>query len=866
MSKDGKRHGATETPLMQQYRAIKAQHENAILFFRMGDFYEMFFDDAECASRELGITLTSRNSGGAADVPLAGVPVKAAGEYLRRLVELGHRVAICEQVEDPKHAKGVVKREVVETVTPGAIVSQDWLDGDRNNFLVAVQPGDPTGIAALDLSTGEFLVETVAEQESENTIARYAPREIVMPADFEDPLGGGTTILTKRDVWEFDEGLAADDLKRHFRLHSLEGIGMEDRDGPALRAAGALLKYALELQPSGLPHLARPIVRRDGNTMPLDEMTKRNLELERPLQSDTPGGTLLEVVDRTVTPMGKRLLRQWLLGPLRVRQAIIDRHDAVEVMVQDLKGREALRDALDGVRDVERLMGRAAANRASPRDLGSLRDSFKRLPQVFDALSNLEDRSSSVILDRIVDDFDLHERLTDNMVQLLVDRPPQNIGDTDSFRPGADSELDEARDLRDGGKRFIANLQARERERTGISSLKVGFNKVFGYYIEVTKARQHAVPDEYDRRQTLTNAERYITPELKDYEARVLGAEEKVLERERALVAQMCAFVGEELPALQQTARLIAELDVLAGLSETAVKEQYTRPEMFDEEVLDLKGCRHPVVERMLPQGKFIPNDVFLDVSSRVVLLTGPNMAGKSTILRQVGLVVILAQMGSFIPAKAANIGIVDRLFTRVGASDNLGRGQSTFMVEMSETSSILHGATDRSLVLLDEIGRGTSTFDGVAIAWAVTEHIHDTIGCKTIFATHYHELTQLTDTLQHARNFNVAVKEVGDDIVFLHRLEPGGSDRSYGIHVARLAGLPGGVVKRAWEILALLESGHHVAGVTPPSPPDAAQLALFQADEHEVLKQIRELDPNTMTPIEALGRLADMKRQMEES
>jgi DNA mismatch repair protein MutS len=849
---------------MQQYREIKAQHSDAILFFRMGDFYEMFYEDAKRASRDLGITLTSRNSGGAAEVPLAGVPVKAAGEYLRRLVELGHRVAICEQVEDPKLAKGVVRREVVETLTPGAVLAQDWLEGGRNNFLVALQPTDPSGIAALDLSTGEFILETVAATDLEAALTRYAPREVVVPEGQGAVIPDGT-MVTEREAWEYDGSLATEDITRHFGLRDLEGLDIEAGDRPALQAAGALLKYTAELQPGGLPHMARPTVRRAGTTIPLDQMTKRNLELETPLRMDTPGGTLLEVIDRTVTPMGARLVRQWLLAPLRTVAQIDGRLDAVSVFVNDMRGRERARDALDGIRDLERLSGRTAARRATPRDLGALRDSLALLPDVRNALDGLASRETSVELTRCSHDLNLHGELTDRLSRHLVDRPPPAIGQGDSIRPGADGELDEVRDLRDGGKQFIASLQARERERTGIASLKVGYNKVFGYYLEVSKARQHDVPLDYERRQTLTNAERYVTPELKEYEAKVLGAEEQVLQRERELLERLSEAVRERLAELQQTATLLAQIDVFASLAETAVREQYVRPTVSDTYGMEMKACRHPVVERMLPPGKFVPNDIVLDESGRVVLLTGPNMAGKSTVLRQIGLCVIMAHMGSYVPAQSAIVGVVDRIFTRVGASDNLGRGQSTFMVEMSETSSILHAATGRSLVLLDEIGRGTSTFDGVAIAWAVTEYLHDCAGCKTIFATHYHELTQLTETLQHARNWNVAVKESGHNIVFLHRLEPGGTDRSYGIHVARLAGLPHGVVGRAWEILSLLESGHHVAGQSPPVPQDSSQLGLFAPEEHRVLQELRELDPETMTPIEALSRLAEFKRLTEE-
>jgi len=846
---------------MQQYREIKARHRDAILFFRMGDFYEMFYQDAELAARELGLTLTSRNNGGAADVPLAGVPVKAAAEYLRRLVDRGHRVAICEQVEDPRFAQGIVRREVIETVTPGAALDDGLLETARNNFLMALQPGDPVGIAALDISTGEFLLETVPPADVPLAVQRLDPREIVLPRGASLPVPEGV-LRSEREAWEFDGPGTAADLARRFGLASLDGLGVEPGDLPALAAAGALLKYAGELRPGGLPQLARPVVLRPAEAMPLDEMTRRNLELLEPLRPGAPGGTLLEVLDRTMTPMGARLLRRWLLAPLRSLDAIQARHDAVEVLVHDARGRERLREALDGMRDLERLASRAAARRAGPRELGALRDSLARLPDVKNALDGLAHRERSALLERSAQELDLLSDLAGEIGGVLVDHPPAAVGEGDSIRSGADAELDATRDLRDGGKRFIAGLQARERERTGIPSLKVGYNKVFGYYIEITKSHKQAVPGDYERRQTLTGAERYVTPDLKDYEARVLGAEERIIARERELLEDLCRRIGERLPRVQHTARLLAEQDVLAGLAEVAVREEYTRPAMTDGFGLELRRCRHPVVERMLPRGTFIPNDILFDEAARLVLLTGPNMAGKSTILRQVGLAAIMAQLGSFVPAEAATMGVVDRVFTRVGASDNLGRGQSTFMVEMAETSAIMHGASERSLVLLDEIGRGTSTYDGVAIAWAVTEHVHDRIACKTIFATHYHELTQLTERLHHARNYNVAVREAGDDVVFLHQLRPGPTDRSYGIHVARLAGLPQAVVARAREILLLLESGHHVAGRTPPPAPDEGQLALFE--EHPVLSDLRALDPNAMTPIEALSRLAELKRRVE--
>jgi DNA mismatch repair protein MutS len=851
---------------MQQYREIKSRHADAVLFFRMGDFYEMFYDDARLAARELGLTLTARNNGGAADVPLAGVPVKAAADYVRKLVARGHRVAICEQVEDPRLAKGVVRREVIETVTPGAVIADDLLDGAGNNFLLAAAPGDPAGLAALDISTGDFLLETAPAADLAAAVARYAPREVVVPSEDAAwlPLPDGT-VLTTRDGWEFDAALGTAELTRRFGLAHLGGLDITDAERPALAAASGLLHYVRDLQPGGLPQLARPVVRRAGGTMLLDEMTRRNLELVEPLRPGDRDTTLLAVVDRTVTPMGTRLMRQWLLAPLRELAPIERRHDAVQVLADDGRGRERLRDALDGVRDLERLAGRAATRRASPRDLGALRDSLQRLPDVSSALGGLSGRDRSAALEHLAQGFDLLADLAERLGGALVPRPPAALGDGETIRPGVDPALDEQRDLRDGGKEFIAGLQARERERTGISSLKVGYNRVFGYYLEVSKASRRSVPADYERRQTLTGAERYVTPELKEYEARVLGAEEQALIRERELFDALCDDVRQRLARVQGVARDLAALDGYAAFAETAAREHYVRPAMIDGPLLDLRGSRHPVVERRLPRGTFIPNDIRLDESQRVILLTGPNMAGKSTILRQAGLAVVLAQCGGFVPADAATIGLVDRVFTRVGATDNLGLGHSTFMVEMSETSAILSAATARSLVLLDEIGRGTATYDGVAIAWAVTEYLHDRVGCATIFATHYHELTQLTEELAHTRNFNVAVRESEHSIAFLYRLEPGGADRSYGIHVGQLAGLPAPVVRRATDILAMLEAGHHVAGRVPPPAPDARQLTLFEP-AHPLIRELQAMDTDHLTPLEALTRLADLKRRAEEA
>jgi DNA mismatch repair protein MutS len=851
---------------MQQYREIKARHPQTILFFRMGDFYEMFEDDARVAARDLGLTLTSRNNGGAAEVPLAGVPVKAATEYLRRLIAKGHRVAICDQVEDPKLAKGVVRREVVETVTPGTVLTDDWLARNRNNYLVAIEPrGAAAGIAALDVTTGELVLEVVPPAELGAALARYEAPEIVVPAGTRTP--ATATTVTEREAWEFDAELAREDLTRTFGLASLEGLGIGADDRPAVGAAGALLRYARELKPGGLPHLARPTVVRRGDVLPLDEMTRRNLELVEPLAAGAQGATLLEALDRTLTPMGGRLLRRWILAPLIDPAAINARLDAVEVLVGDGRGRERLREALDGVRDLERLAGRAALGRATPRELGALRDSILRLPDTRGALDAVEGRERAAALEAAALGFDLLADLGEELGRALVDRPPAQLADGDAIRAGYDRELDELKDARDGGKRYIASLQARERERTGIGSLKVGFNRVFGYYIEVTHAHRERVPSDYERRQTLTGAERYVTPELKEYEAKVLGAEERIATREAEVVDALRHRVAEAIGRVQTTATLLAQLDVWASLADVAERERYVRPEVTRDFTLHLEGSRHPVVERMMPREAFMPNDVHLDEAGRIVLLTGPNMAGKSTLLRQVGVCVLLAQMGAFVPCRRAAVGVVDRLFTRVGASDNLVRGQSTFMVEMSETSAILHGATARSLVLLDEIGRGTSTYDGVAIAWAVTECLHNTIACKTIFATHYHELTQLTEELAHVRNFNVAVREVGDEIVFLHRLEPGGADRSYGIHVGRLAGLPAAVVARAWEVLQLLEAGHHVVRQhAPPASPPPPQLGLFTGARHPLLDELIKLDVDGLSPLDALNRLAAWKKRLEET
>jgi DNA mismatch repair protein MutS len=857
---------------MQQYREIKGRHQNAILFFRMGEFYEMFFEDAETASRVLGLTLTSRNNGGAAAVPLAGVPVKAAADYIRRLVQDGYRVSICEQIEDPKFAKGVVRREVVETITPGVAFSDELLEVARNNFICAMVAGpELVGIAAADVSTGELRLSVVRATELEPTLARIAPREIVLPANapatrLPAERGAEGALVTEREAWEFDPSLGRDDLARQFGVHSLDGLGLGAGDDPAIGAAGALIRYLRELQPAGLPQLARPVVERPGGLMPLDDMTRRNLELVESLRGGTEG-TLLSVLDRTCTPMGARLLRQWVLGPLTDRATIDDRLDAVSSFFADVIGREAMRTALDGVRDIERLASKAASNRSTPRELRALGDSLARVPSVAAALRRVAAKGR---LRAALEHWDDAAEVAGDISVTLTARPPLAIGDEPTIEGGIDGELDALRELRDGGRDSIARIQAEERDRTGIASLKVGFNRVFGYYIEVTKPNLHLVPEDYQRRQTITSGERFITPALKTHEEAVLTAAERIESRERELFEALRMRAGREIMRLQAIARAIAELDALSALAEVAAREGYVRPELSDDFALEIRAGRHPVVERIMPRDKFIPNDLRLTHDERMIILTGPNMGGKSTVLRQIGLIVLMAQMGSFVPASAACVSIADRIFTRVGASDNLVRGQSTFMVEMAETSGILHTASARSLVLLDEIGRGTATYDGVSIAWAVSEHLHNRVGCKTVFATHYHELTQLADELSALRNFNVSVREVGDQILFLHRLQPGGADRSYGIEVGRLAGLPQLVIARAREILAILESEQLVRGgnlarggssKSPKSGVRAAedQLGLFSAPPHPVIRRLSSIDVNAMTPMEAIATLAEL-------
>ncbi len=865
-----------DTPLMRQYLEMKARHPDAILFFRVGEFYEMFFEDAEEASRLLDLTLTSRNNGGASNVPLAGVPVKAATEYVQRLIRMGRRVAICEQVEEASQAQGLVKREVVETITPGAVFSEALLASERNNFLAAVAgaPGAARmGLAWVDVSTGEFACSVVHRSDVSSELARIDAQEILMPRSWEGTPAGasefglGARLLAVRDDWNFDAEIAGEQLCRHFGIQTLESFGLtETGDELAVAAAGALLTYLAEVQPGGLAHLRPPRVERPEATLHVDEMTRRNLEVVQVLRPESGGVSLLEVIDHTVTSMGARLLRGWLLRPLAEAAAIRQRHDAVGELLDDTRRRKELRSALREVRDLERLAGRLGAGRANPRDLLALAESLDQVPRLQKALADCD----AVLLARELGKLDPVESAADLIRRAIDAEAPAAVVDGGVIRNGYSTQLDELRKLRDGAVDWIAELQGKERERTGIGSLKVGYNRVFGYYIEVSKTNLAKVPMDYQRRQTLTNAERFITPELKEWESKVLGAEEQIAEEEARLFREIREQVACEIERLQRTAEGIAAIDVLAALAHLAERQGYVQPEIDEEDRIEIREGRHPVVECTMPREQFVPNDIVLDGTDRIIILTGPNMAGKSTILRQIGLAVLLAQMGSFVPGSSARIGVVDRIFTRVGASDSLASGQSTFMVEMTETAAILNGATARSLVLLDEIGRGTSTFDGVSIAWSVTEYIHERIGAKTVFATHYHELTQITELLSSAAAFNVAVREVGDDIVFLRRLERGGADRSYGVQVARLAGLPNEVIERAREVLRGLEG---VEGPSPighrgrlPTSADRSQLSLFDAVEHPALERLRSVTPETMTPLEALALLEELRRQVEDA
>jgi len=851
------------TPMMRQYRGIKDANPDAILFFRMGDFYEMFFDDAVVASRVLGLTLTTRDRNSENPVPMAGVPWHASERYIARLIQAGHRVVICDQVSDAAESKGLVDRAVTEIVTPGTALAEGLLAERENNFLlsVAVVKG-MAGVAVADVSTGEFAIDETPVERLSEYLERYEPREVLLAEEWEPQpeLAGllSERLLTRRPGWQFAAAEGHSTLEAHFGLHGIEGLGLEVA-GPALGAAGALLRYLKEVRHNELRHLTG-IRRLDtSGTMFLDEATRRNLEILKPA-FEGPDTSLLHLMDRTKTAPGGRRLRAWLEQPLLDRAAIEARHEALADFVARPSESTELADLLSETHDLERLLGRAACGKASPRDLSSLGQTAVRTLDVRRVAGLFGAERLATLAGDIRDLSGLGRRL----LSALVDDPPATFADGGVFRDGFHPELDELRRGNLSGKEWIAALQSRERERTGIPSLKVGFNKVFGYYLEITNTHRDLVPADYIRKQTLVNAERYVTPDLKDEEARVLGAEERIRKLEGELFRALREDVVSEAESIRATAAALSELDALLSMATVAREQGYVRPTMVDRPLLKVRDGRHPVVARLLPSGQFVPNDIDMDGAERqILLITGPNMAGKSTYLRQTALLVLMAQVGSFVPASSATIGIVDRIFTRIGASDSIARGRSTFMVEMQETAAILRNATDRSLVVLDEVGRGTSTFDGLSIAWAVTEYLHDGASGRprTLFATHYHELTHLARDLDRVVNLNVQVREWNDQVHFLHKIVNGAADRSYGIQVARLAGLPEAVLVRAREVLEHLEAGRLDRVEESVHEEARPQLDLFEPPGEEVLAELTRLDPENLTPLQALGELDRLRR-----
>jgi DNA mismatch repair protein MutS len=888
----------TSTPLMRQYAAIKKDHPNALLFFRLGDFYELFFDDAVVASRELQITLTSRNKEKGIAVPMCGVPYHAAEGYIAKLIRKGYKVAICEQMEDPRLTKKLVRREVTRVVTPGTAADSS-LSSEENNFLVAVaRVGDRVGFAALDLSTGEFRATEFqgadAARRIQEELSQLRPKELLyasaaplfevqggMRTDLPDQSAteGATAVSsavsprrsreyaeTPLDDWIFAPDHAIPLLENHFGVLSLEGFGLAGKPAAAT-AAGAVLHYVRSTQRGTLQHVDRIGFYERQNCLVLDAVTVRNLELIEPLFAGTdPSVTLFRAMDATVTPMGKRLLRAWMLRPSIDRAEIEARLDAVDGQVKNTVAREELRRALEGILDLERLLSRVTLETANPRDLLALAVSLGHIPAVRVAMTRVTANRLQTLRESIDELSDLRTRIE----QTIVPEPPISMSDGGVVASGIDAELDELRGLSHNSKQYLAQIEQRERQRTGIGSLKVKFNSIFGYYLEVSKPNLHLVPADYERKQTLVNAERFTTPELKEYEAKILDAQEKIVEIERRLFAELRMAIAGEAKRIRQTALALAEVDVLAGLGHVAALRNYCRPILDDSGDLEIVQGRHPVIEEQELTGgeRFVPNNLYLNSTTHTILvLTGPNMGGKSTYLRQAALIVILAQMGSFVPARSARVGVVDRVFTRIGASDNLARGRSTFMVEMTETAAILHTATSKSLILLDEVGRGTSTYDGLAIAWAAVEYLHARTRAKTLFATHYFELTELADQLSGVKNYHVSVKETGGGVVFLRKVEPGAADRSYGIEVAKLAGLPNEVIERAHEVLAEHESAErrltdHLAN-DESRPAPAAQLTIFTPISQPVLEKLREVDLNRLTPLEALNLLAELKKQV---
>ena len=862
------------TPLMRQYFEIKSKYPDTILLYRMGDFYETFDEDARTVHKILGITLTKRANGKAAHVALAGFPHHSLESYLPKLIRKGFRVAVCEQVEDPKTAKGIVRRDVIEVVTPGTTMSDKILDQKTNNYIAALisEPqGDAMrfGLAIADASTGEFLVGEVDEKTLFDQLHMFMPAEVVVPMSMADAAHqmikklASAPLLTRQEDWLFSESYAGDILPAQFKTHSLKGFGVESFT-IGLVAAGALLHYLKDTQRTEVAHINSMRRLDQSDTMTLDRVTLRNLEIVQPSHEGYSHGSLFAILDHTQTAMGGRRLKQWITRPLLEQAAIRARHDAVEELVKQPSLQRQVADVLKGFTDLERLLSKVCAGRVNPRELRGVGYSLDLIPQLKTELEKVGCATLKTLRDSLID----MTPLVDEIQKALNDNPPVQIKEGDIIRKGYDEKLDNLRSIAFDGKTHIANIQQRERERTGIPSLKVQFNNVFGYYIEVTHTHKDKVPQDYIRKQTMVNAERFITPELKDYEEKVLTAEEQIQKLEAELFDQLRTRVAKSTSDIQKNALLISELDCYVSFAEAAILYRYTRPVVTTGYGITIKNGRHPVVERILPPDEpFIPNDVTFDEEGQIQLITGPNMAGKSCYLRQVGLIVLLAQVGSFVPAESADIGIVDKIFTRVGASDNLAAGESTFLVEMNETANILHNATSRSLILLDEIGRGTSTFDGLSIAWAITEHLHERNqpSPKTLFATHYHELVDLEDLFPRVKNYNMQVRKYEDKIIFVRKIARGGCDHSFGIEVAQLAGLPGPVIQRAREVMKNLESHNisaHKEAAEPGARQSKVQITLFDDPVSSDLKeQLSAIDVNSLTPLEALNKLQEMKR-----
>ncbi|MCG2712527.1 MAG: DNA mismatch repair protein MutS [Candidatus Omnitrophica bacterium] len=868
------------TPMMNQYLQIKRDHTDAILFFRLGDFYEMFFDDAKIASAILGLALTSRGTGKNSRVPMCGIPYHASDNYIARLIKAEHKVAICEQIGDPKSAKGIVKRQIVRVITPGTLIDENILESNHNNYLVCVhkQAQGEYGLAAVDLSTGEFKITQLhSEEKMLSELGRLQPAELLLCSNLKDDTGlrdklkqrNINALVSEVEDWAFDFSYAYEKLINHFKTQDLRGFGCQNMNS-GITAAGAALSYLENTQKTEIKHINKITPYSLNKVMVLDGIAQRNLELVRSMRGEKKG-TLLNELNFTNSAMGNRLLLQWIQQPLLDIEEINKRLDAVEQIKKDQVLRTNLKDALKNIADIERLLGRISLGAANARDVLNLNESLKIIPRIKRLLESSE---TEMIVD-ICLNLDEQKELVQLLDKALCPDAPLSVREGRMIKEGFNSELDDLKYITQGGKEWIAKLQREEIKRTGISSLKIRYNRVFGYYIEVSKANLHAVPVDYMRKQTLVNAERFITPALKEQEEKIITAQEKMVDLEYRLFLDICAKIMQSLTQIQKTALLIARLDVLNSLAEAAARNNYIRPVIDNDLTIDIKEGRHPVLENMLGANKFIPNPAYLDAAdNQVLIITGPNMAGKSTYIRQVALIIIMAQIGSFVPVKSARIGIVDKIFTRVGAADDISAGMSTFMMEMSETANILNNATPRSMIILDEIGRGTSTFDGLSIAWATAEYLLENTGMrpKTLFATHYHELTEMELLFKGVKNFNVSVREWNEEVIFLYKLIRGSSDHSYGIHVARLAGLPQKVISRAREILSNLEiNSMSEEGIPSLVKSDIkktgrreTQPELFQSRENPLIARIRGLDVNNLSPIDALNLINEWKDSLK--